>query len=292
MNFDPSEKRKEIKKKLRKLEGLPTLPPIVQRLNLMIEDERTSLSQIAELIEKDQVITTKVLRLANSAFYGFPRKVSTVQQAIMLLGINVIKILIMTSSIFEIIHKEDVGLWEHSVGVAACSKILAERVEAGDPQEIATAGLLHDLGKVILMVSFKEEYEMIKELVSQGVEPLKAEVEVLGIDHAEIGAFLMRQWNLPERLIAGVAGHHQLNSVKTFKKEAALIHLADVLVHARGYGKTLYEKVPPLDSKALKILNLGLPEIKEVLFTLEPRLYELKFFTEELKRELEHTSGP
>jgi len=102
----------------------------------------------------------------------------------------------------------------------------------------------------------------------------------------------MRQWNLPERLIAGVAGHHQLDSVKTFKKEAAIIHLADVLVHARGYGKTLYEKVPPFDSKALKILNLGLPEIKEVLFTLEPRLYELKFFTEELKKELEHTSGP
>jgi HD-like signal output (HDOD) protein len=139
---DPSEKRKEVKKKLRKLEGLPTLPPIVQKLNALIEDERSSLTQIADLIEKDQVITTKVLRLANSAFYGFPRKVSTVQQAMMLLGINVLKILIMTSSIFEIISKEDVGLWEHSVGVAACAKILAEMKEVSDPQEIATAGLL------------------------------------------------------------------------------------------------------------------------------------------------------
>jgi len=287
MATDPSEKRKEVKKKLRKLEGLPTLPPIIQRLNLMIEDERTSLNQIAELIEKDQVITTKVLRLANSAFYGFPRRVSTVQQAIMFLGINVLKILIMTASIFEIIHQEDVGLWEHSVGVAACAKLIAEKTSLSDPQEIATAGLLHDLGRVIEMVSFREDYKKIMELVAQGENPYQAEITVLGIDHAEIGAFLMRQWNLPERLIEAVAAHHQLELAKKYRKEASALHLADTLLHARGYGKTLYEKVPPLDEKALKVLGFGLPEIKEIIFSLEPRLYELKFFTEELKRELE-----
>lgn len=286
MTISPSEKRKEVKKKLRKLEGLPTLPPIIQRLNQMIEDERTSLHQIAELIEKDQAITTKVLRLANSAFYGFPRKVATVQQAMMLLGINVLKILIMTSSIFEIIHKEDVGLWEHSIGVAACSKIIGEKIGISDPQEIATAGLLHDLGRVIEMVAFREEFQRISELISQGKDPLLAEKEVLGIDHAEIGAFLMSQWNLPERLIEAVASHHNLENTKKYKKEASILHLADVLVHARGYGETLYKKVPPLDAKALKLLDLGLPEIKEILFTLEPRLYELKFFTEELKKEM------
>lgn len=284
--IDPSEKRKEVKKKLRKLEGLPTLPPIVQKLNLMIEDERTSLHQIADLIEKDQVITTKVLRLANSAFYGFPRKVSTVNQAMMLLGLNVLKILIMTSSIFDIIHKEDVGLWEHSVGVAACAKIIAEKTEIKDPQEIATAGLLHDLGRVIEMVSLREEYKEIIALISQGEDPLMAERKVLGLDHAEIGSFLMRQWNLPERLIEAVSAHHQLELSKKFRKESACLHLSDVLVHARGYGKTLYEKVPPLDSEVFKILGLSLPEIKEIIFLLEPRLYELKFFTEELKKEL------
>ncbi|MEZ0343457.1 MAG: HDOD domain-containing protein [Caldimicrobium sp.] len=291
MIIDPSEKRKEVKKKLRKLEGLPTLPPIVQRLNQMIEDERTSLNQIAELIEKDQVITTKVLRLANSAFYGFPRKVSTVHQAMMLLGINVLKILIMTSSIFEIIHKEDVGLWEHSIGVAACSKIISEKIEFKDAQEIATAGLLHDLGRVIIKVSFKEEYQKITELISQKVDPLSAEKEILGIDHAKIGAFLMRQWNLPERLIEAVASHHNLENTKKYRQEASILHLSDVLVHARGYGKTLYDGVPPLDARALKYLNLGLPEIKEILFTLEPRLYELRFFTEELKREIAGDNG-
>ncbi len=283
--YDATEKRKEVKKKLRKLEGVPTLPPIVQKLSLMIEDERVSLNQIAEVIEKDQVITTKVLRLANSAFYGFPKKVSTVNQAMMLLGLNVLKILIMTSSIFEIIHKEDIGLWEHSIGVAACAKIIAEKVNLAEPQEIATAGLLHDLGRVIQMVTFREEYEVIKKIVQQGKEPLKVEQIVLGIDHAEIGAFLMTQWNLPERLIEAVQSHHFIEQAKKYKKEAACLHLADILIHARGYGKTLEDKLPPFQPQSLKILKISLPEIKEIYYRLEPRLYELKFFTEELKKD-------
>lgn len=284
--LDHLEKRKAVKKRLRKLEGVPTLPPIVQRLNQMIEDERVSLNQIAEIIEKDQVITTKVLRLANSAFYGFPRKVSTVNQAMMFLGINVLKILIMTSSIFEIIHKEDVSLWEHSIGVAACARIISEKANIPEPQEIATAGLLHDLGRVIEMVTFKEEFTAIKMLVEKGEDALNAERSILGIDHAEIGAFLMTQWNLPERLIEAVQAHHFLENAKKYKKEAACLHLADLLVHARGYGKTLYTKIPPFQTQSLKILKLSLTDIKEIVYLLEPRLYELKFFSEELKKEL------
>lgn len=280
-----SEKRKEVKKKLRKLEGLPTLPPIVQKLNQMIENEKVSLNQIAEVIEKDQVITSKLLRIANSAFYGFPKRISTVQSAIFLLGINVIKILIMTSSIFEIIHKEDVGLWEHSIGVAACSKILAGGISLKEPQEVATAGLLHDLGRVIQKVSFKEEYEKIKNLVEKGKDPLKAEEEVLGVNHAELGAFLLRQWSLPERLIETVLAHHELEKAKEFKKEATVVHLADVLIHARGYGETLYQNTPPLNSKSLNILKISTEKFKDLFLALEPKLYELKFFSEELKKE-------
>jgi len=290
MNLNLSEKRKEVKRKLRKLEGLPILPPIVQRLNRMIEDEKTSIHQIADLIEKDQIITAKILRLANSAFYGFPKKVSTVQNALMLLGINIVKVLIITSSIFDIIYKEDVNLWEHSIGVAACSKILAEKLELKEPQEVATAGLLHDLGKIVEKISFKEDYKKILELVQNNKDPLKAEKEILGIDHAEIGSFLMRIWNIPDRLIEAVDAHHELEKAKKFKKEAAIVHLSNVLVHARGYGSSLYKKVPILQEKTLKILKLNIFEIKEIFFKLEPRLYELKFFTEELKRDMELTN--
>lgn len=283
--LDLSEKRKALKKKIRNLEGLPTLPPILQRLNLMIEDEDSSIQQIAELIEKEQTITAKILRLANSAFYGFPKKISTVQNALMFLGINVVKVLIITSSIFEIIYKEDIGLWEHSIGVAACSKILAEKLELKDPQEISTAGLLHDIGKIIQKISFKEDYEKVSKLVKSGKDLLQAEKEVFGIDHAEIGGFLMRTWNIPDRLVEVVEAHHNFEKTKKFKKEAAVIHLSDILIHVRGYG--IHTKVPPLQKDALKILNLNLYEIKDIFFKLEPKLYELKFFTEELKNEMQ-----
>ncbi|HBT03438.1 MAG TPA: HD family phosphohydrolase, partial [Thermodesulfobacterium commune] len=139
-------------------------------------------------------------------------------------------------------------------------------------------------------VTFPQEYTQIVEFIEkEKKEPVKAEEEVLGINHAEIGAFLMRQWNLPERLIEAVEAHHNLSKAKEFKKEAAVVHLADVLIHARGYGESLYKKVPPLDEKAFKILKLDFSFIKELFFKLEPKLYELKFFTEELKKETEVT---
>ncbi|PMP66892.1 MAG: HD family phosphohydrolase, partial [Thermodesulfobacterium geofontis] len=106
-------------------------------------------------------------------------------------------------------------------------------------------------------------------------------------DHAEIGSFLMRTWNLPDRLVETVDAHHELEKAKEFKKEAAVVHLSDVLIHVRGYGVSLYKKVPLLQEKALKILKINLFEIKDIFFKLEPRLYELKFFTEELKKEIE-----
>ncbi|MGC9017985.1 MAG: HDOD domain-containing protein [Caldimicrobium sp.] len=159
-----------------------------------------------------------MLRLANSALYGFPKKVSTVQNALMLLGINVVKVLIITSSIFDIIYEEDVGLWEHSIGVASCSKILAEKLKLKAPQEVATAGLLHDLGRIVQKVGFRENYKKIAELVKNGKDALQAEKEVLGIDHAEIGSFLMRTWNLPDRLVEAVDTHHELEKAKEFKK--------------------------------------------------------------------------
>ncbi len=282
---DDTEKKKEVRRKLKKLEGIPTLPPIIKELNRLIADERSSLNEIAELVEKDQVLTSKVLRIANSAFYGFPKKVSTVQNAMMLLGINVLKVLIMTSSIFEMLHKEDVGLWEHSVGVAACSRIIAEKIDYKDPAEIATSGLLHDLGMVIEKVVFHEKYQELLALIEKGENPIEAEKKIFGLYHAEIGAYLMKQWNLPDSLIEPVEAHHELEKTKKFKVEAAIIHVADIMIHARGYGKTFFKKVPPLNPRALKLLKLNIYDLKEIYVLLEPKLYELKFFTEELKKE-------
>ncbi len=281
------DKRREVKKKLRTLKGLPTLPPIVAKLTRMIGDETVSAPQIAAVIERDQVLTSKVLRLVNSAFYGFPRRISTVSNAIVLLGFNVIRTLVITASIFEMMQSRDVGLWEHSLGVAAVSGILARDLGLENPEEVATAGLLHDLGKVVERASLVEDYKKIQEKVrNEGVTWREAEQEILHMDHAEIGGYLLNRWNLPERLVEPVASHHELKKARRFKVETAVVQLADILVRARGFGYSGDPWVPEPEEKALKLVGLDEKKLEVLLPQMEVKFYELKFFTEEIREAL------
>ncbi len=281
------DKRREVKKKLRSLKGLPTLPPIVAKLTQMIGDETVSAPQIAAVIERDQVLTSKVLRLVNSAFYGFPRRISTVSNAIVLLGFNVIRTLVITASIFEMMQSQDVGLWEHSLGVAAVSGMLAREAGIENPEEVTTAGLLHDLGKVVERASLFEDYKKIQEKVKgEGVPWREAELEILHMDHAEIGGYLLNRWNLPERLVEPVAFHHELKKAKKFKRETAVVQLADILVRARGFGYSGDPWVPEPEEKALKLVGLDENKLEGLFMEMEAKFYELKFFTEEMREVL------
>ncbi len=281
------DKRREVKKKLRSLQGLPTLPPIVAKLTQMIGDETVSAPQIASVIERDQVLTSKVLRLVNSAFYGFPRKISTVSSAIVLLGFNVIRTLVITASIFEIMQSRDVGLWEHSLGVAAVAGVLASELNVPNPEEVATAGLLHDLGKVVERAVLFEDYKSIQELVEkEGFAWMEAEERVLHMTHPEIGGYVLNRWNLPEKLVEVVSCHHDLGKAKKFKLETAVVHLADIIVRARGFGYGGDPWVPEPEEKALKLTKITVEKIKELLPTIEGKFYELRFFTQEMREAL------
>ncbi len=278
--------KRKIKKRLRNLQSLPTLPPIVGKLTKLIGDENATAPQIAELIEKDQVLTSKVLRMVNSAFYGFPRRISTVSNAIVLLGFNVIRTLVITASIFETMQSNDLTLWEHSLGVAAASGILAQRLELQNPEEVTTAGLLHDLGKVVIRTEFPDLYQRIVASVREKkIYFLDAEREILGLDHGEIGRLLANQWNLPERLLEPIAYHHQIDKAHKFKKETAIVHFADIVTRAEGYGSGGDPWVPPLTEKAWKLLKLTAEDLKEIIPVFEDRLFELRFFTLEMQNE-------
>ena len=290
-----NETKRKIKKRLKNLQSLPTLPPVVSKLTRLLGNENTTAIQLAEVIEKDQVLTSKVLKMVNSAFYGFPRRISTVSNAIVLLGFNVIRTLVLTASIFEMMQNEDVNLWEHSLGVAVASGLLAKRLELKDPEEVATAGLLHDLGKVVIRAEFPEYQREISQLVKEkGLYVKEAEREVLGgLDHAQIGRLLTNQWNLPERLIDPIAYHHEVEKARKFKKETAIVHLADILTRAWGYGFGGDPWVPPLNDKAWKLLRLKRKDFEEMMPLLDEKLIDLRFFTLEMRGEsLDANSRP
>ncbi len=281
------EKRREIKKKLRGLQGLPTLPPIVAKLTQMIGDETVSAPQIAAVIERDQVLTSKVLRLVNSAFYGFPRRISTVSNAIVLLGLNVIRTLVLTASIFEMMQSRDIGLWEHSLGVAMVSGVLARELRLENPEEVATAGLLHDLGKVVERASLFEDYTRIQKIVQeQNLSWREAEKEVLHMDHAEIGGYLLNRWNLPERLIDPVSWHHEVSKAQKFPVETAVVQMADLLVRARGFGCGGDPWVPEPEDPVLERVPLDRSRLEKLWPELEGRFYELRFFIQEMREAL------
>ncbi len=278
------ERARQIKKRLKNLQSLPTLPPVMTKLTKLLGDDNTTALKLAEVIEKDQVLTSKVLKMVNSAFYGFPRRISTVSTAIVLLGFNVIRTLIITASIFEMMQSEDLGLWEHSLGVAAASGLLAQHLELKNPEEVTTAGLLHDLGKVVIRAEFPDLYHEVLHLVDQEkVSFREAERRVLGLEHGEIGEFLTRRWNLPERLVEPIAFHHHIDKARKYRKETAVVQVADVLIRALGYGNGGDPWVPPLEERAWNLVRLKKNDLEELLPVLEDRLLELRFFTLEMQ---------
>ncbi|UKL13606.1 HDOD domain-containing protein [Dissulfurimicrobium hydrothermale] len=277
---DQGQKRQDIRHRLRYIKSLPTLPPIASMLNKMVEDEEMTASRLGSVIEKDQVLTSKLLKMVNSSFFGFPQRIGAVSNAIVLLGFNVIKTLIVTSSIFDVMQSSDVGLWEHSLGCATAAGIFAKRHGLKNPEEVSTAGLIHDLGKVVIRAEFTKEYEEIQNMVKErGISMREAELECLGVAHPEIGGWLIKQWNLPDRLILPVIYHHNPEDATDFRDIAAIVHFSDILIRAVGFGSGGDKWVPPLDHKAWERIKMGKGEMKEVLNELDEKIIELKDFT-------------
>ena len=198
-----------------------------------------------------------------------------------------IRTLVITTSIFEMMQSGDLSLWEHSLGVAAASGILAQYLGLANPEEVTTAGLLHDLGKVVIRSEFPSLSQEISALVKQKkIFIREAEREILGgMDHSHIGQLLTNQWNLPERLTEPIAHHHEPSKSKKFFQETAVVHLADILIRAWGYGYSGDPWVPPLDEKAWEALGLRFQDLEEIIPLLDERILDLRFFTQEIRGE-------
>jgi putative nucleotidyltransferase with HDIG domain len=274
------QKRAEFKKVLREIKNLPTLPGIVAKLGKMAENPDTTTEQMGRVISKDHILASKLLKLVNSAFYGFPQRISSLNSAIILLGFNVIKSLIISASIFEVMEAQDVELWEHSLGCAVVCNVLARHLGVKDPEEISTAGLIHDIGKVAIKMELPREYEMITALsLEKKISRLEAEREILGLDHAEVGSWLAKSWNLPNKLIEPIACHHVPQLAKEEQQASAIVHFANILIRGLGYGHAGDIWVPPLNNKAWKLLALAPADIDPLLQEIEEKLWDVKGFS-------------
>ncbi|MFC1524098.1 HDOD domain-containing protein [Thermodesulfobacteriota bacterium] len=282
-------KRDQFRKTLRKTKNLPTLPGIVMKLTKMAEDPETSSEQMGKVISKDHILAAKLLKLVNSAFYGFPQKISSLSNAIILLGFNVIKSLIISASIFEVMETQDVELWEHSLGCAVVSSVLAKRLGLSEPEEISTAGLIHDIGKVAIKMELPAEHVLINQLLEERrISRHEAEMEVLGLEHSEIGGWLAKTWNLPNKLVEPIACHHDPRLARNEQLASAIVHFSDILIRGMGYGHGKDIWVPQLNKRAWRLLDLTPEDIDQVLVEVEEKLWEVKGFSLDIQGEIKN----
>ena len=277
--------RSYLKKIIMDTKTLPTLPSVIHKLISLSDNDKSSVQELAKIVSSDQVVSARILRLANSPAYGFYR-VSTISNAMILLGVNVVKSLALSSSIFALMEKSSVDLWEHSLGVGAASNLIARKLSLPESEEIATAGLLHDIGKVIISTKCSEAGKSIAKLVNERhIYTIEAERDILDTDHAEVGGWLSKSWFLPDKLSDPIAFHHDVTKSENHRIKTAVVHIADVLIKASGFGNIGDNFVPPIQKAAWETLKLNEQLLEEMVVELEDKLIEVKNFSLEMTGE-------
>lgn len=277
--------------KLERINDLPTLPVVANNIIQITRNPKTSALEVGKAISQDPALTSKVLKSANSAFYGFPRKISTITHAIVILGFANIRNIVLTASIFDVLASKGgdgkfdrEGFWQHSLACGITSKLLAKRLGIMNADEAFIWGLLHDLGKIVLDTYFNEDFTRVVCLAREkGILIRDAEQQLLGSDHAEVGAAVADKWNLPPILIKVIRFHHNPPLANESMRMAAIVHLADVLCRAIGVGNGGDSKVPRIDEGAWKLLNPNRQVIKSLFLEMEQRVASADGFSSFMK---------
>ncbi len=257
---------------------LPSLPAVVSELIRTLDNELTEVEQIAEGIAKDQSLAARALRVANSPFYGVQHKVASIHEAIVILGFRAVGSLVMAASVTNYFPApmggifDPVSYWRHGIGAAICARALAREVGL-DTEAAFSAGLLHDIGVLMLLTTRAEHYARVFEARQHRDCTLAAaERDVLGFDHAEAGAALAARWQLPDEIVRAVAQHHAPEPGRDASAAATLadvVHVANILAHALDLAGDPAAQVPPLDPASWHRIGLRGQRLGELLPNIE-----------------------
>jgi len=255
------------KKVVESIDQLPSLPAIVTKLIQVVNSAESSADDAAKLIEKDPGLTSKMIRLANSAFYGIPRSISSVSSAVVILGFNTIRSLVLSASVMKMfagsqqpaLDKEK--FWRHSITTAMAAKLIVRHfinVRMMDPESAFCAGILHDIGKLIFNEYMSKEYVEVTAFAEKNnIALIDAETKVLGINHAAIGKVISDKWALPLDLEYTLVHHHEPGAADQLIELVATINYADLLAHEAGASLWENEPVYVAKNNYRSILNVS-----------------------------------
>lgn len=252
---------------------LPAMPTIAVRAMELIGDPSTSARRLQKIISRDQALTAKVLKIANSAMFGVSRDITTLSHAIVILGFSTIRSVVLAastkslySSVKGVSGFSSKMLWEHALGCASVSRYISKCLSCAELEEAFIAGLLHDIGKTVLNMNFSDKYtKIVREVYNSKQEFQTVEMQKLGFDHTQVGALVTRKWNLAEALEEAIRHHHSSEMARTHPALTACVALANQVCLKLGIGPT---KRPDIELTALpsaEHLKLDEDDISELL---------------------------
>ena len=236
-------KNTKIQAIMAKVSSFPSMPGAAAKMLSLLNNPDISISQIEEILRFDQGLTANVLRLTNSAYFGFSAKIGSVRQAVVLLGAKRLIQLVLTSCVHSVMQKSVEGydlpageLWRHSIAVSVAAEALVKELRIPVADFVFTAALLHDVGKLALSEFVEGDLQKIEDTASPGIPFEVAEQFVLGIDHAEVGALILENWSFPPEIVRAVQWHHAPDAVEKTDSLIDIVHVANVLSLMVGNG--------------------------------------------------------
>ncbi|MFH1136646.1 MAG: HDOD domain-containing protein [Pseudomonadota bacterium] len=247
-----------------RMKDLPSIPSSLARIIKILDDPGSSARDLGRAIGRDQAVTAKILRIVNSAYYGFPRRIDALDHAVAVLGYRSIReIVLVTTLLDEASNSRNIPtldrkqLWEHAAACGGAARTIAQKTGALKADSVFLAGLLHDIGKVFLDAFLGSEYEVVvKTAREQGILLIEAEEKILGANHTDFGHWLSEEWNLPPNLSQAVLYHHQPHLASDHYILACLVHLGDIMARTLEYGHGGDDAMPEVNRQAWASLNL------------------------------------
>ena len=278
--------REEIRAKIKETAEVATISAVAFQTAQLLRNPDVAVNKITEIVGLDQSLTAKILRLVNSSFYGFQGKISSLSQAIVLLGFNTVRNVILSVSVLKSFSSDkgckvfNAGkFWGHSVGTAFVAKNLAEHIKFKEPEDAFIGGLLHDVGRVFIVQFLRPEMERIIDLMIKEDIPMReAEERVLDADHAWMGYVMAKNWHFPPVLCSAIGYHHAPNGKDEEFTFASIIHLADIICRGMDLGCGGDDFVPDVSPAAWRELSLSLEDVKGLIQKTDQNLYQIEEF--------------
>lgn len=284
----------ELKDKIKRISNLPTLPQIASHLIQCVNNPDSSSTDVASFVSKDMSLSAKILRLSNSVFYGMPRKITNINEAIVILGFKNINTMVLSLTVFDMFRDANKSrkfdrtlFWKHSILCGLISKMVSEKVgdKSVNPEDSFCCGLLHDIGKVIMDQYLHDD---LTNAITFGFDNnksyIESEINQLGYSHTDVAEWLISRWNLPDVLYYPIVHHHNPLKIQSFKINTSICHIADYLCYDEDIrDPEVVTLPPPIIEECYNIIGLSQQQIEDIKGSVPEELDKMSAFFDVLK---------